>query len=137
MQCFPVYLISYGCSVSVAGPAAFRIAWGIQGIPGFVLGGAMFFFPESPRWLADRTTDPFIHLYKVPLEQFSNTRQMIAGTNVSMSSPISMQMETGRHQSCLRNSMKSRKLRASPLSRKISATLAYLVPKCGTGQCAE
>ncbi|PSR81545.1 general substrate transporter [Coniella lustricola] len=47
-----MYLISYGCSVSVAGPAAFRIAWGVQGIPGLVLGGAMFFFPESPRWLA-------------------------------------------------------------------------------------
>lgn len=57
-----VYLISYGCSVSVSGPAAFRIAWGVQGIPGVVLGGAMFFFPESPRWLADRMTYPLLHL---------------------------------------------------------------------------
>ncbi|KAF3761581.1 hypothetical protein M406DRAFT_50654 [Cryphonectria parasitica EP155] len=47
-----MYLISYGCSVSVSGPAAFRIAWGVQGVPGVVLGIAMFFFPESPRWLA-------------------------------------------------------------------------------------
>lgn len=50
-----MYLISYGCSVSVEGPAAFRIAWGVQAIPGIVLGVAMFFFPESPRWLASRT----------------------------------------------------------------------------------
>lgn len=47
-----MYLISYGCAKSVEGPAAFRIAWGIQAIPGFVLGISLFFFPESPRWLA-------------------------------------------------------------------------------------
>ncbi|KAF7561160.1 hypothetical protein G7046_g2968 [Stylonectria norvegica] len=47
-----MYLISYGCSISIEGPSAFRIAWGIQGIPGFILFGALFFFPESPRWLA-------------------------------------------------------------------------------------
>lgn len=51
-----VYLISYGCSVSVSGPAAFRIAWGVQAVPGVILGIAMFFFPESPRWLASRTS---------------------------------------------------------------------------------
>jgi len=50
-----MYLISYGCSVGMPGtPAAFRIAWGIQGIPGIVLLGALFFFPESPRWLASQ-----------------------------------------------------------------------------------
>lgn len=49
-----MYLISYGCAVSVDGPAAFRISWGIQGIPGFILFGVMFFFPESPRWLANK-----------------------------------------------------------------------------------
>ena len=47
-----MYLISYGCSINIKGPAAFRIAWGVQAIPGFILGGALFFFPESPRWLA-------------------------------------------------------------------------------------
>ncbi|RSL97329.1 hypothetical protein CDV31_013094 [Fusarium ambrosium] len=47
-----MYLISYGCSINVDGPAAFRIAWGIQAIPGFILLGGLFFFPESPRWLA-------------------------------------------------------------------------------------
>jgi MFS family permease len=51
---FIMYLISYGCSVGVEGPAAFRIAWGIQGILGIVLGAALFFFPESPRWLASK-----------------------------------------------------------------------------------
>jgi hypothetical protein len=46
-----MFLVAYGCT-SVAGPAAFRIAWGVQAIPGFVLFGALIFFPESPRWLA-------------------------------------------------------------------------------------
>lgn len=49
-----MYLISYGCSTSITGPAAFRIAWGIQAIPGFILGISLFFFPESPRWLASK-----------------------------------------------------------------------------------
>ena len=46
-----MYLISYGCSINVDGPAAFRIAWGILAIPGFILLGGLFFLPESPRWL--------------------------------------------------------------------------------------
>lgn len=49
-----MYLISYGCSTSIAGPTAFRIAWGIQAIPGIILGVSLFFFPESPRWLASK-----------------------------------------------------------------------------------
>jgi len=49
-----MYLISYGCSVGVKGPAAFRIAWGVEGIPAFILFGALMFFPESPRWLATK-----------------------------------------------------------------------------------
>ncbi|GJN71354.1 sugar transporter [Purpureocillium lilacinum] len=49
-----MYLISYGCSVTIDTPAAFRIAWGVQGVPGFVLFAALFFFPESPRWLASK-----------------------------------------------------------------------------------
>jgi MFS family permease len=46
-----MFLVAYGCT-SVAGSTAFRIAWGVQAIPGFVLFGALIFFPESPRWLA-------------------------------------------------------------------------------------
>lgn len=46
-----MYLICYGCTF-VDGPKSFRIAWGVQGIPGFILFAALFFFPESPRWLA-------------------------------------------------------------------------------------
>ena len=49
-----MYLVCYGCSRGVAGPAAFRIAWGVQGIPAVILFVALFFFPESPRWLAGR-----------------------------------------------------------------------------------
>jgi hypothetical protein len=48
-----MYLISYGCTY-INGTASFRIAWGLQGVPGFVLLGALFFFPESPRWLASK-----------------------------------------------------------------------------------
>ncbi|KAJ5541870.1 Major facilitator superfamily domain general substrate transporter [Penicillium sp. DV-2018c] len=49
-----MYLIAYGCAVGVAGPAAFRICWGIQAVPGLILFIALFFFPESPRWLASQ-----------------------------------------------------------------------------------
>ncbi|KAJ5179217.1 Major facilitator superfamily domain general substrate transporter [Penicillium capsulatum] len=49
-----MYLIAYGCAVGVTGPAAFRICWGIQAVPGLILFIALFFFPESPRWLAGK-----------------------------------------------------------------------------------
>lgn len=48
-----MYLISYGCAVSIDTPASFRIAWAVQAVPGFILFAALFFFPESPRWLAN------------------------------------------------------------------------------------
>lgn len=48
-----MFLISYGCTF-VSGPSAFRIAWGIQAVPGAILLGALPFFPESPRWLAQQ-----------------------------------------------------------------------------------
>ncbi|KAM0512522.1 hypothetical protein ACHAPE_008845 [Trichoderma viride] len=49
-----MYLISYGCSISIHKPAAFRIAWGLQAVPGAILFVSLFFFPESPRWLASK-----------------------------------------------------------------------------------
>lgn len=49
-----MYLISYGCARTIPQAAAFRVAWGVQGIPGLVLFAALFFFPESPRWLAQK-----------------------------------------------------------------------------------
>ncbi|KAJ6127620.1 High-affinity glucose transporter [Penicillium sp. IBT 18751x] len=49
-----MYLIAYGCVVGVSGTAAFRICWGIQAVPGLILFIALFFFPESPRWLATK-----------------------------------------------------------------------------------
>ena len=48
-----MYLISYGCS-KINGPASFRIAWGVQAIPAAILWVALYFFPESPRWLAGK-----------------------------------------------------------------------------------
>ncbi|KAK7202732.1 general substrate transporter [Myxozyma melibiosi] len=46
-----MFYISYGCSF-IKGPASFRTAWGIQMVPGALLLATLFFFPESPRWLA-------------------------------------------------------------------------------------
>ncbi|PLB51531.1 sugar transporter [Aspergillus steynii IBT 23096] len=49
-----MYLISYGCGQGISGAASFRVAWGIQAVPGLVLLVALLFFPESPRWLAGK-----------------------------------------------------------------------------------
>ncbi|KAI4137499.1 MAG: hypothetical protein L6R39_007250 [Caloplaca ligustica] len=46
-----MYFISYGSSF-IDGTAAFRVPWGLQMIPAIGLFCAMFFLPESPRWLA-------------------------------------------------------------------------------------
>ncbi|KAL9619937.1 MAG: hypothetical protein Q9160_005494 [Pyrenula sp. 1 TL-2023] len=55
------YFIQYGASFTGGGPhnphqgsAAFRIPWGIQMVPGFILFFGMFLFPKSPRWLASK-----------------------------------------------------------------------------------
>lgn len=48
-----MYLISYGCT-KIEGPASFRTAWGIQGIPAIVFIVVLLFFPESPRWYASK-----------------------------------------------------------------------------------
>ncbi|OAQ29931.1 general substrate transporter [Linnemannia elongata AG-77] len=47
------YFIQYGCSF-IDSNAAFRIPWGIQVVPGMILLVGTFFFPYSPRWLADK-----------------------------------------------------------------------------------
>jgi len=46
-----MYYISFGCSY-IDGVASFRIPWGLQMLPGLILGFGMFFLPRSPRWLA-------------------------------------------------------------------------------------
>ncbi|KAK9248175.1 general substrate transporter [Lipomyces tetrasporus] len=48
-----MFYISYGCTF-IEGPSSFRLAWGIQMIPGFLLLVSLLLFPESPRWLAAR-----------------------------------------------------------------------------------
>ncbi|KAL5377644.1 MFS sugar transporter [Paraphaeosphaeria minitans] len=55
------YFIQYGASFVDGGAnnpnqgtSAFRIPWGIQMVPGFILLAGMFFFPYSPRWLASK-----------------------------------------------------------------------------------
>jgi MFS family permease len=49
-----MYFISYGCSF-IGSPSAFRLAWGLQAVPGGVLFASLFFFPESPRGWLPRT----------------------------------------------------------------------------------
>lgn len=60
------YFIQYGASFVGGGPkdpdqstAAFRIPWGVQIVPAFILLVVMYFLPYSPRWLArqDRWED--------------------------------------------------------------------------------
>lgn len=46
-----MFYICYGLSF-VNGVGSFRIAWGLQIIPGLILMIGCFFIPESPRWLA-------------------------------------------------------------------------------------
>ncbi|BGP19710.1 high affinity glucose transporter [Rhodosporidiobolus nylandii] len=50
---FLQYFVQYGCSF-IEGKGSFRIPWGLQGIPGLVLGTLMIWFPESPRFLSDK-----------------------------------------------------------------------------------
>ncbi|VDC00637.1 unnamed protein product [Peniophora sp. CBMAI 1063] len=46
-----MFYVSYGCSF-ISGPTSWRLAWGLQIIPGFLLAIGMVFCPESTRWLA-------------------------------------------------------------------------------------
>ncbi|KAF2262445.1 general substrate transporter [Lojkania enalia] len=55
------YFIQYGASFVDGGPkdptqgtASFRIPWGIQMVPAFILLVGLQFFPRSPRWLASK-----------------------------------------------------------------------------------
>lgn len=46
-----MFYIAYGLG-HINGVGSFRVSWGIQIIPGFLLFVGLFFIPESPRWLA-------------------------------------------------------------------------------------
>ena len=67
-----MFYISYGCSF-ISGSTSWRLAWGIQIIPGFLLAIGMIFCPESTRWLAshDRWEEAeYIvqRIYNLPLD---------------------------------------------------------------------
>lgn len=46
-----MFYISFGLG-KIHGVASFRIAWGLQIVPGLILAFGCLFIPESPRWLA-------------------------------------------------------------------------------------
>ncbi|OCK83704.1 general substrate transporter [Lepidopterella palustris CBS 459.81] len=55
------FFVEFGCSTidkgannDAQGTAAFRLPWGLQMIPGWVLFFGMFWMPHSPRWLASK-----------------------------------------------------------------------------------
>jgi hypothetical protein len=56
------YFIQYGAAHGIGGgpddlnqpTAAFRIPWGVQMVPAWILLFALFFCPYSPRWLASK-----------------------------------------------------------------------------------
>jgi sugar porter (SP) family MFS transporter len=48
-----MFYIGYGCSY-IESTASFRLAWGIQMVPGFILLCGTLILPESPRWLASK-----------------------------------------------------------------------------------
>lgn len=48
-----MYFVSYGTSF-LDSNASFRIPWGLQMIPAFILLGFLPFMPRSPRWLASQ-----------------------------------------------------------------------------------
>ncbi|KAI9251100.1 general substrate transporter [Helicostylum pulchrum] len=47
------FWIQYGCQY-LESTAAFRIPWGVQAVPAVILCCGMWWFPFSPRWLADQ-----------------------------------------------------------------------------------
>ncbi|KLJ13670.1 hypothetical protein EMPG_11405 [Blastomyces silverae] len=51
-----MFYMSYGCTFigPANGTTAFRLPWALQMIPGIFLVFALFFMPESPRWLAKK-----------------------------------------------------------------------------------
>ncbi|KAF2225833.1 putative MFS glucose transporter [Elsinoe ampelina] len=49
-----MFYISYGCAATLTDDRVFRIPWGVQAVPGFLLLIGMFILPESPRWLASK-----------------------------------------------------------------------------------
>ncbi|ODH13346.1 hypothetical protein ACO22_07354 [Paracoccidioides brasiliensis] len=87
-----MFYLSYGCTFigPENGTAAFRVPWALQMIPGIFLFLALFFMPESPRWLAKKgrwdqtrriitaihgkgdTTNPFVRAELEEIEYFVN-----------------------------------------------------------------
>lgn len=67
-----MFYLSYGCSF-IPGPTSFRLAWGLQMIPGFLLAVGMLFLPESSRWLAahgrwDEAENVIARIHNQPLD---------------------------------------------------------------------
>ncbi|CCJ30095.1 unnamed protein product [Pneumocystis jirovecii] len=74
-----MFYISYGCTW-IKGPTSFRVAWGIQVVPGLIFSIFVFFLPQSPRWLAshDRWEEAQYIISKVNNKSDYNNPDVVA-----------------------------------------------------------
>lgn len=73
-----MFYIAYGCSF-LDGPPSFRLAWGIQMIPGALLLLGTCFLEESPRWLAkkDRWEEAIYIIAQIQANGNENDEQVL------------------------------------------------------------
>ncbi|KTW28185.1 hypothetical protein T552_02044 [Pneumocystis carinii B80] len=74
-----MFYLSYGCT-KIKGPLSFRVAWGLQVVPGFIFSFLVLFLPQSPRWLAshDRWEEAQFIISKVNNSNNFNSPEVVS-----------------------------------------------------------